>query len=294
MTIEHDVAHLADRLRAATRITVLTGAGVSAASGVPTFRGLEGLWRTYRPEMLATPEAFRADPRLVWEWYAWRRARVAACVPNTAHEVLGRWARERGAIVVTQNVDDLHVVAGTPGLVRLHGSLWELRCSGLPDPSDGSGLPAGRRPKPDSSSEFRQQPAPAKGSGSPCTHGGTPWADRRDFDLTPGAALPRCPHCGRLARPAIVWFGESLGEADVERAIEASACDIFLTVGTSALVHPAAGLVHEARRRGAWTAEINAEATPASGVVDLAIRGPAEAVLAQADQLARVTRPFNG
>lgn len=287
MTSESDVAELAARLREATRVTVLTGAGVSAASGVPTFRGPEGLWRTYRPETLATPEAFRADPRLVWEWYGWRRARVAACVPNAAHEVLGRWARERGATVVTQNVDDLHVVAGTPGLVRLHGSLWELRCSGLPDPAGPSGVPPDRRSKSDSSSEFRQQSA--GGGAVPCAEGRAAWTDRGEIDVAEGGLLPRCPHCGRLARPAIVWFGEALDESDVERAAEATACDVFLTVGTSALVHPAAGLVHEARRRGAWTVEINAEATPASGVVNLSIRGPAEVVLAQADHLAHAT-----
>ncbi len=125
-----NLATLAGRLRGARRVTVLTGAGISAASGVPTFRGAGGLWRNYRPEDLATPEAFARDPILLWEWYAWRRETIAGCVPNAAHEVLARWSqRGGGATIVTQNVDDLHLRAGTARLVRLHGSIWELSCS---------------------------------------------------------------------------------------------------------------------------------------------------------------------
>ena len=110
-------------------MTVLTGAGVSAASGVPTFRGAGGLWRSFRAEDLATPEAFARDPALVWEWYEWRRATIAACQPNAAHDVLARWTRDStDCTVITQNVDDLHLRAGTQRLVRLHGSIWELAC----------------------------------------------------------------------------------------------------------------------------------------------------------------------
>src|SRR3989454_6170290 len=120
---------LTSRIRDARRITVMTGAGVSAASGVPTFRGPGGLWRQYRPEELATAQAFARDPSLVWEWYEWRRERIASCAPNRAHEVLVAWShRHQGGRIVTQNVDDLHVRAGTRGLVRLHGSIWELSC----------------------------------------------------------------------------------------------------------------------------------------------------------------------
>ncbi len=240
------IESLADRIRHAARLTVLTGAGVSAASGVPTFRGAEGLWRQFRPEDLATADAFRRDPRLVWEWYEWRRARVAACDPNPAHDVLARWSRPDAGgdgrrarcTVVTQNVDDLHLRAGTHGLVRLHGSLWQLRC--------------------------------ARACGAPV------WREER-------VPLPRvpplCPACGGLARPAIVWFGEALAEEDVAAATRACACDVFLAVGTSALVYPAAGFIHEAARRGAMTAEINAEATAQSSAVDIAIEGRAEEVL---------------
>lgn len=239
------VGPLADRLRTARRISVLTGAGVSAASGVPTFRGEEGLWRRYRPEDLATAEAFARDPALLWEWYGWRRETIARCAPNAAHDVLARWSqRDDRTTVVTQNVDDLHLKAGTARLVRLHGSIWELSCA--------LRCPAGR----------------------------TAWRD----DRVPIPGLPECPHCRALARPAVVWFGEMLDEADLRAALQAAVCDVFLTVGTSSIVHPAAGLVELAGRNGAFTAEINAEATPATAVVDLAIQAPAEVVLPELDR----------
>ena len=241
------VARLGERLRAARRVSVLTGAGVSAASGVPTFRGEDGLWRRYRPEELATAQAFARDPAMLWEWYGWRRETIARCVPNAAHDVLARWSRQDDrTTVVTQNVDDLHVKAGTARLVRLHGSIWELSCS--------IGCSAAGR---------------------------TPWRDER----VPMPGVPRCPHCDAVARPAVVWFGEMLAEADLRAAVQATACDVFLTVGTSSLVYPAAGLVEQARLNGAFTAEINAEATPATAVVDLAIHAPAEVILSEVDRL---------
>ena len=231
---------LAARIRGARRLTILTGAGVSAASGVPTFRGQDGLWRQYRAADLATPEAFARDPRLVWEWYAWRRELIAACRPNAAHDVIAAWSRNPGCRVVTQNVDDLHLQAGTRELVRMHGSIWELSCWGR------------------------------------CAAGSTPWRD----DRVPMTDLPpHCPHCGRVARPAVVWFGESLRPENLDAAVRATACDVFLTVGTSALVYPAAGLVHDARQQGAFTAEINLENTPASAAVDVAIHAGVEEIL---------------
>jgi NAD-dependent SIR2 family protein deacetylase len=249
-----NVTDLARRITGATRLTVLTGAGVSAASGVPTFRGAGGLWRQYRAEDLATPGAFYRNPQLVWEWYASRRAIVAGCEPNAAHQVLAEWSRRRHCTVITQNVDDLHLRAGTERLIRLHGSLWELRCSGRSH--DGADATAG-------ACDAR-------------------WRDER----VPLDALPRCPQCGALARPAVVWFGEALDERDLEAALAATRCDLFVTVGTSALVYPAAGLLHEARRAGAMTAEINAEPTSASALVDVTIAGGAEDILPQLDLLA--------
>jgi NAD-dependent deacetylase len=238
---------LASRLRTAQRVTVLTGAGVSAASGVPTFRGPDGLWRRHRPEELATPEALARDPELVWEWYAWRREKLAACRPNPAHDVLAAWTkRSPGWKVVTQNVDDLHLRAGTRDLIRLHGSIWELSCW------DGC-------------------------AGTP-----TRWRDER---VPLPEMPPRCPYCGGLARPAVVWFGESLDPADVTLAQQAMACDVFIAAGTSAVVYPAAAFAGVALSRGAFTVEINIEATPASAEVDLTLHQPAERALAEIDTL---------
>jgi len=233
------IDRLAEQLQRARRVTVLTGAGVSAASGVPTFRGAGGLWRSFRAEDLATPDAFARDPTLVWEWYEWRRAMIAACKPNAAHDVLARWTRESNqCTVITQNVDDLHLRAGTERLVRLHGSIWELACW------DQCGV--------------------------------RPWRDER-------VPLPNrpatCATCGGLARPGVVWFGEMLSQDDIDAASMACACDVFLAVGTSAVVYPAAGLLQQAKANGAFTAEINIETTSASSAVDLAIQGGAEVVL---------------
>jgi NAD-dependent deacetylase len=236
-----DVLVLAARLKAASRVTVVAGAGLSAASGVPTFRGPGGLWKDFRPEELATPEAFARDPRLVWEWYDWRRQMIAKCLPNRAHEVLAAWSRRFPAFaLVTQNVDGLDERAGTGNVLRFHGSIWELSCW------DGC------------------RAAPRR------------WRD----DTAPVPELPpRCPYCGGLARPGVVWFGEPIDPEVMRAALEALDCDVCLVVGTSAVVYPAAGLVLEAGRRGAFTAEINPEPTELAGELDLAIAGRAEEIL---------------
>lgn len=239
------IARAARALAGAARVTAMTGAGVSAASGIPTFRGAGGLWKQFRAEALATAEAFARDPALVWEWYDWRRQMIREARPNAAHDVLARWTRERpGFTLVTQNVDGLHERAGAERLVRLHGSIWHLRCR------DG------------------------------CPDGRTDWLD----DRVPLPTLPpRCPHCAGLARPGVVWFGEALHPDHVAQATAATHCDVFLTIGTSSVVYPAAGLVHQARRHGALTIEINPEATDATGVVDVVIASPAEQALAAID-----------
>jgi len=238
---------LAARLRTADAVTVLTGAGVSAASGIPTFRGSGGLWKNFNATDLATPEAFERDPLTVWEWYAWRREQVAACSANPAHEVLARWTRTHDRWrVVTQNVDDLHISAGTLGLVRLHGSIFDLRCW------------------------------------NNCEASPRAWRDERvPFPDMP----PRCPHCGGLARPGVVWFGEPLAPADIESAEALTACDVFIAAGTSAMVYPAAGFLHQARAHGAFTAELNTERTNATRVVDVAVHGPIEQTLLELDTL---------
>lgn len=243
------VDQLAARLKPESRITVVSGAGVSSASGIPTFRGPGGLWRTHRPEQLATPEAFRRDPSLVWEWYDWRRQQVAACEPNSAHDVLAAWSQQHeGFTVITQNVDGLHERAGTRDVIRFHGSIWELGCW------DG------------------------------CAEAPRRWED----DTTPFPKLPpACPYCGGLTRPGVVWFGEAIDDDVITRSLEATDCDLFLTVGTSALVHPAASLLQEAKKRGAFTAEVNLESTPASGMVDLSLHGPAERLLVDVEDARR-------
>lgn len=242
--MDSDLAAVADRLRGAARITVLTGAGVSAASGVPTFRGDGGLWKTWRASDLATPEAFARDPGLVWEWYDWRRQTIAACEPNAAHHVLARWSARPGFTLITQNVDGLHERAGARDVLRFHGSIWYVRCR------DGC-------------------------AGAPAS-----WRD----DTVPYPALPpTCPSCGGLIRPDVVWFGETIDMDVFARCAEAALCDVFLAVGTSAVVFPAAGLLFEAKRRGAFTVEINVEPTPASPHVDAVLQGKVEDVLVALD-----------
>lgn len=231
------IAEAAARLRGAARIAVLTGAGVSAESGIPTFRGEGGLWRQFRPEDLATPQAFARDPALVWEWYDWRRQKVASCAPNPAHRALAALEARAGTFwLITQNVDDLHRQAGSRRLVELHGNIWRARCT-----REGT------------VSEFREVPL--------------------------RAIPPRCA-CGALLRPDIVWFGEPLPAQALDRAFRAAeACDLFLVVGTSALVQPAASLPLLARERGAAVIEVNPDPTPLSHRVDLWLRGQAGTVL---------------
>lgn len=219
----------------------MTGAGVSAASGVPTFRGADGLWNRVRVEDLATPAAFERNPGMVWEWYDWRRRAIAACEPNPAHHVLASWAlRFPHFTLITQNVDGLHERAGSHDALRLHGSIWDVGC-------------------------WRG-----------CAGAPHRWRD----ETVPFVELPPpCPHCGGPLRPGVVWFGELL-DADVfERCADACRCDVFITVGTSAVVYPAAGLVDHARRLGAVTVEVNPESTPASAGVDVVLADRAETAL---------------
>jgi NAD-dependent deacetylase len=247
MDVENDIGVLARRIRSNSRVTVMTGAGISAASGVPTFRGREGLWKNFSPEQLATAEAFRRDPPLVWEWYNWRRELISRCHPNAAHAVLAAWSRRYPDFqLITQNVDGLHEKAGTEKVIRFHGSIWEVLCW------------------------KRCASSPPRW-----------WEKSVPLPVIP----PLCPHCGGLVRPGVVWFGEMIDPDVMRKASEALDCDVFMTIGTSALVYPAASLCLEANSRGAFTVEINPEATPASGSVDLAIQGRAEEVLPELERL---------
>ena len=238
MTTSIDAARAA--LAAARRVVVLTGAGVSAESGIPTFRDAQtGLWARYDPMQLATEEGFRADPSLVWRWYAWRRDLVAKAEPNAGHRALaaaeGRFERFR---VITQNVDGLHASAGSTGLVELHGNILRTICL------EQCGF-----------SETSPERLPA---GEP----------------------PRCPRCGGWLRPGVVWFGEMLDPRSLQEAgAEAADCDVMLVVGTSGLVYPAAGLPAGARRAGAAVITVNPEATELDGLATACLRGKAAEVL---------------
>jgi NAD-dependent protein deacetylase/lipoamidase len=233
-----------DALRAAVQashsIAALTGAGISAESGIPTFRGPGGLWRSFRPEQLATPEAFRHDPRLVWEWYDWRRGIIRRAEPNAGHRALAELERRKGDgfTLITQNIDGLHDRAGSCRVTKLHGDIWQARCTGCRGVTRHDEVP------------LRSVP-------------------------------PHCP-CGAVLRPDVVWFGESLPEPEWRQAVEASRrARLFLLIGTSAVVYPAAGLVELARAEGARVAVINPEATPLDDVAEWVLRGPAGEILPQ-------------
>jgi len=231
-------------LRRAQRVAALTGAGISAASGIPTFRDAQtGLWARFRPEELATPEAFRRDPRLVWDWYEWRRGLVARAEPNAGHRALVRLEALLPAFaLITQNVDGLHQRAGSRTVIELHGNIGRNKCFAEDLVVDVIEV-----------------------------------VDRQD---TGGARPPRCPRCGAPLRPDVVWFGETLPAralADAEAA--AQSCDVFLSIGTSAAVFPAAQLPLRARESGAAVVEINTDATPLTAAATFSVRGAADVVL---------------
>ncbi|MEJ2732153.1 MAG: NAD-dependent deacylase [Anaerolineae bacterium] len=220
-------------------LAVLTGAGISAESGVPTFRGEGGLWHSYRAEDLATPHAFRRDPRLVWEWYDWRRGLIGACQPNAAHDTLAEMeGRFPDFVLITQNVDGLHRLAGSRRIVELHGNIWRMRCT--------------------------------RGCRSP-------WEDRSHPlpeipPHCPDCGAPARPDVVWFGEPL---SNAALDEAfaAVQR------CQVLLVVGTSAMVQPAASLPLVAMQRGAYIVEINPQSTPLSGDVDQAIRESAAVAL---------------
>jgi NAD-dependent deacetylase len=197
-------------VRTARRLVVLTGAGMSAESGVPTFRDAQtGLWSKFRPEELATEDAFRARPQMVWDWYALRREMVAKVEPNAGHRALADYAaRHPGRLtLVTQNVDGLHQRAGSPDVLALHGNIAEDKWLDAP-------------------------------------------RDCCKIESVVDGSPPRCGTCGNLRRPAVVWFGEMLPVQALEAAEAAArACDLMLVVGTSGAVYPAAGLARMARGR---------------------------------------------
>ncbi|NNF57083.1 MAG: NAD-dependent deacylase [Rhodothermaceae bacterium] len=235
---------LVERLAQARRVAVLTGAGISAESGVPTFRDPDGLWQQFRPEELANVEAFLRNPVLVQGWYAHRRAVVDGVEPNPGHRALAELeqmvVKKRGAfLLATQNVDGLHARAGSEHLIELHGTLTRSYCIACEREANETELAA----------------------------------------LESGDAA-HCPACAGLLRPDVVWFGEMLPEGAMEHAAEAAAAsDVFLSIGTSAVVYPAAGLPLIAKQAGAYVAEINPQRSDIAFRLDEHVRGKAGVVL---------------
>lgn len=229
---------LMSTLRSARSLAVLTGAGISAESGIPTFREAQtGLWAKYEPQQLATPEAFLDDPALVWSWYDWRRRLINAASPNPGHLALVKFERKFVEFtLITQNVDGLHKQAGSNSMLELHGNIHRSRC---------------------------------------WTNGHTfeEWIYSRDN-------VPTCPKCEDILRPDVVWFGEQLPSREIAGALEAvRTCDVLLSVGTSAVVYPAAALIPEAVNSGSSVIEINIEPSASSAMADYVLIGKSGHVL---------------
>lgn len=221
---------LRDHIRTATRLAVLTGAGISAESGVPTFRSPGGLWTKFKPEELASMDAFMRNTELVWEWYEHRRQVVETAKPNAGHLALVEMEKYFDRVdIITQNVDGLHTRAGSTRVHELHGSLRDHRCLDCGKPYDLKADETG---------------------------------------------VPKCPDCGGTIRPGVVWFGEMLPEEPWNKSESAAKqCDIFMTVGTSSLVVPAAYLPYTAASAGAYVIEVNPEETEFTRFADLSLRG---------------------
>ncbi len=238
-------AHLRARLRSARHVFVLTGAGVSAESGVPTFRGGGGaaVWKGMPFSVISSAEMVERDLPEVWAWFDYRRKLVGKCEPNPAHLTLARWQeRFESFALATQNIDGLHAAAGSRGVLELHGNLWRARC-----PTCGA-----RR-------------------------------DLRD-EIGTEERPPACFDCGGPLRPDVVLFGEMLPPGVFERAAEAAnSCDVCFVIGTSAIVYPAAALPEMAAAAGAYVVEINPERTPLSAICDEVLEGRAGEILPAID-----------
>jgi NAD-dependent deacetylase len=220
-----------------TRVVVLTGAGISAESGVPTFRGEDGLWKKFRPEELATFDAFMANPQLVWEWYEYRRKIIEEIKPNPGHLALVEFQNYFEKFnLITQNVDGLHHQAGSKNVIELHGSIKRNKCIRC----------------------------------------GTKY---ESLEKTIPGIPPKC-QCGGNIRPDVVWFGEMLPPEAINLAFRVSSeCDLFFSVGTSAIVHPAASLPLLAKRNGAYVVEVNIEPTEVSHLIDESLLGKAGEIM---------------
>ncbi len=245
MAIEHQIQQAVALMKASERLVVLTGAGVSKESGVPTFRdALDGLWAQYDPTRLATPQAFAATPKLVWDFYEYRRQIMRPALPNPAHRALAQLERRFPEMqIITQNVDDLHEQAGSTRIIRLHGNINANKCS-----KDCQGDPTN--------------------------------VVVADVDSQQQRDVPRCPHCGSYVRPDVVWFGEMLSVELLDAAKIASAtADLMLVIGTSGVVIPAADMPHITRRAGGKVIEINPIESNITPIADLWLCGAAGDIL---------------
>ncbi len=233
--------HLSEKLisliRPDTRVVAFTGAGVSVESGVPTFRGSDGLWNKYRAEDLATFQAFEANPKLVWDWYNSRRANMLKVEPNPGHMALAEFERYfKDFALITQNIDGLHQRAGNQKILKLHGDIWEVRC-----------IECGNT--------------------------------KMDYSVPLEPTPPRCS-CGGLLRVGVVWFGEMLPMETYEQAVEKTRhSQLFFSIGTSAVVYPAAYLPQLARDSGSYVVEINVEPSALSDSCHEVLLGPSGKIL---------------
>jgi NAD-dependent deacetylase len=249
--------NLIEALRRARHLVVFTGAGVSAESGIPTFRDrLTGLWANTDPAEVATPQAFRSDPQRVWDWHVHLASTMSVARPNAAHQAIAALA-DKGlrVTVITQNIDSMHQAAGSTEVIELHGNVFRLKAFVDEEAAFGGAEP----------------PVICAVCDSYARAGDCdPWATRADLAalrLTAGP-VPRCPGCGAHLRPDIVWFNEALDPAVVEAALDAiDDCDAMFCIGSSLVVQPAASLPWRALRRGATVVEINPEPTPISPFV---------------------------
>ena len=247
------------------RVLVITGAGVSAESGIPTFRGKDGYWRNLDPAKLATPEAFARDPELVWEWYRERRQRICNAKPNAAHAAIAKLARHADEfLLVTQNVDDLHARAGLPKekMVQIHGDIFVTRCSRC------SFSDAGRGGSPEPPTDRAVLQRGRLRSIAPTSE--------NDVDL------PRCPECSALMRPGVVWFGEQLPWNELQRVenyLDRRACDLVIVAGTTATFGYIIDWALQARAPHGELIEVNPEETPLSQFATQLVREPAAIAL---------------
>ncbi|MBN1397007.1 MAG: NAD-dependent deacylase [Bacteroidetes bacterium] len=233
-------------------VCVLTGAGISAESGVETFRGARGLWSKFKPQELADFDAFIRNPELVWEWYNYRKKIIRDVKPNAGHMALAKMEKlVKDFSLVTQNIDNLHFRAGNKKVLELHGNIERSYC-----------IDCGK------------------------------FAD--NLGITPEGKMPKCPLCNGFVRPDVVWFGEMLPTDVFEEAVEtARRCELFLVVGTSAVVYPAAGLPITAKAQGAYTVEVNTEPTEISHIVNETLKGKAGDILPGLVALLEETRRKN-